>query len=533
MDHYQPQSTTRERFLGTGISGNSDDLPEKGATFEPPILELIHRLSQALKAESITCCHWKSNNALDRSATGVNDLDFLISRGDASRFTEILFRLGFKKAQAPAEKQMPGVQDYFGYDAKADKWVHVHAHYQLIMGHDMTKNFRLALERPYLESAVQGELFQVPAVEFEFIVFVIRMILKHSTWDAILGREGKLSNRERQELVYLQERAEEDHLIQILQHHLPYIDLDLFRSCVQALQPSAPLWSRIRTGQQLQNRLRANAVYPLPIDAFLKLWRRAILIVRRRIFKSPSKYRLETGGALIAIVGGDGAGKSTAVNALHAWLSRHFQTKRVHFGKPAWSLTTMTLRSILKLGSLLGLYPTAASMSETLSRKSLISPGYPWLLREVCRARDRYQTYLEAQRFAAKGGLVILDRFPVPQIRLMDGPLTAEFVQRLTSGPQSRRWMSPRANGGFASALVRKEESYYREIRSPEVLIVLRLDPEIAVQRKVEEDAAYVRERSAEIWRLNWEQTDAHVIDGSQSKEDVLKKLKALLWSQL
>jgi hypothetical protein len=172
-------------------------------------------------------------------------------------------------------------------------------------------------------------------------------------------------------------------------------------------------------------------------------------------------------------------------------------------------------------------------MGETLNQKSLISPGYPWLLREVCRARDRYRTYLKAQRFAAKGGLVILDRFPVPQIRLMDGPLTGEFINQLANGPQARRFMSPRPNSRFARALVQIEESYYREIRSPEVLIVLRLDPEIAVQRKVEEDAAYVRERSGEIWRLGWEHTDAHLIDGSKSKTDVLTELKALVWSEL
>ena len=157
-----------------------DTLPQ----MDPSVLPLVQELCNVLRMENIDYCHWKSNNMLERSANGDNDLDLLISRADGSRFTEILFRLGFKQAHAPGEKQMPGVLDYYGYDEQAEKWVHVHAHYQLIMGHDMTKNFRLALERPYLESAVQGELFRVPSVEFEFIILVIRMILKHST----LGR---------------------------------------------------------------------------------------------------------------------------------------------------------------------------------------------------------------------------------------------------------------------------------------------------------------------------------------------------------
>src|SRR6185436_13778675 len=198
------------------------------------VLPLVQELCDILRIENIDYCHWKSNNMLARSANGDNDLDLLINRADGSRFTEILFRLGFKQVQAPAEKQMPGVLDYYGYDGQADKWVHVHAHYQLIMGHDMTKNFRLALEKPYLESAVQGELFRVPSVEFEFIVLIIRMVLKYSTWDAILGREGKLKTSERKELTYLQALINQARVNEILKSHLPYIDLDLFGKCVQA-----------------------------------------------------------------------------------------------------------------------------------------------------------------------------------------------------------------------------------------------------------------------------------------------------------
>src|SRR5215211_6969672 len=135
LDQVQPEGTVRPANYG--------------------VLPIVEELCHILRAENIDYCHWKSNNMLERSANGDNDLDLLINRADGSRFTEILFRLGFKQAHAPGEKQMPGVLDYYGYDEQAEKWVHVHAHYQLIMGHDMTKNFRLALERPYLASAVQ------------------------------------------------------------------------------------------------------------------------------------------------------------------------------------------------------------------------------------------------------------------------------------------------------------------------------------------------------------------------------------------
>lgn len=498
-----------------------------------PVLPLVQELCNVLRTENIDYCHWKSNNMLERSANGDNDLDLLIGRADGSRFTEILFRLGFKQAQAPVDKQMPGVLDYYGYDEQAEKWVHVHAHYQLIMGHDMTKNFRLVLERPYLESAFQGGLFRVPAVEFEFIVLIIRMVLKYSTWDAILGREATLKTSERKELIYLQARINRARVNEILKSHLPYIDLDLFEECVQALQPGCSIWTRVKTGQKLQIRLRANAVYPLPVDTFLKLWRRVFLMIQRRIFKSSSKYRLAIGGAMIAILGGDGAGKTTAIDALYAWLSKNFESTRIHMGKPTWSWITITVRSILKIGQILGLYPLEASFDETLEQKSLVSPGYPYLIREVCRARDRYGTYIKARRLAAKGRLVILDRFPLPEIQIMDGAQAEQFIRRLQQGLRAKQFLTPKLESRFAKFLINLEESYYDQIALPELLIVLRVNPQIAVQRKTDEDAISVEKRSTEIWQLNWETTDAHVIDASKSKAEVAAELKTLIWSRL
>lgn len=236
---------------------------------------------------------------------------------------------------------------------------------------------------------------------------------------------------------------------------------------------------------------------------------------------------------MIAIVGGDGAGKSTAVDALYDWLSESFLTTCVHLGKPDWSWITITIRGILKIGNIIGLYPVDSSLGKTLKQKSPVSPGYPWLLREVCRARDRYRSYLKARRFAGNGGLVICDRFPVPQIRLMDGPQAKRFITQLTASPQAELFMSPRQASRLARGLVKLEESFYQHIVPPELLIVLRVDPEIAVKRKNEESAAFVRERSTEIWELNWDPAVAHVIDASKSKNEVLTELKALIWSEL
>jgi thymidylate kinase len=508
-------------------------LPQSGAAAASPALALVAQLCETLDAEEIVYCHWKSNNALDRSASGLNDLDLLISRADAGRFTAILFRLGFKQVKAPVEKEMPGVLDYFGYDEQSGKLAHVHAHYQLSMGHDLTKNYRLPIEDAYLASVLQDDLFPVPAPEFEFIVFVVRMVLKHSTWDVMLFGEGNLKASERRELAYLLERIDRARVKELVKEHLPAVGAALFARCVRALLPGCPVWLRIRAGQQLQMALRANAHRPLLVDTYLKFWRKGFYAIRRRVVRSTPKYHPQNGGVTVALVGGDGAGKSTAIEAICGSFAKTFDVTRVHMGKPAWSPTTIAVRSVLKAGQLLGLYPLESSLRETLDQKSPVSPGFPWLVREVCTARDRYQTYVKARRNAAKGGIVLFDRSPVHQVRLMDGPQCERFVSMLEQRPHAGGLLRPRAANPLTRLIIRREQHYYERISPPDLLVVLRVDPQIAVRRKTADDPDFVRERSTEIWEADWANSSARVIDAGRPQAEVAAELRMLIWARL
>jgi thymidylate kinase len=218
-------------------------------------------------------------------------------------------------------------------------------------------------------------------------------------------------------------------------------------------------------------------------------------------------------------VGGDGAGKTTALEALHGWLSKPFDTRLVHMGKPPWSLTTRLVRGSLKLLRLargaLGLdrapAPGAAPSGFLAYRAALWS---------TCDARDRYLAYRRARRFATNGGIVICDRFPLPRIELMDAPAV-------------RRHFEPGRMGLIPRLLDRVERRYYTFLPRPELLLVLRLDPETAVARKTDETPESVYTRTREVWECDWTGSGAHVLDASRSREEVLAELKALIWSAL
>jgi thymidylate kinase len=500
---------------------SSRDNPGEKMSDDPTALPAVRKLCESLRTEQINYCHWKSNAAIDRSASGDNDLDLLVSRQDIQRFTELLYRLGFKEAQAHPDEQLPGIRDFYGFDEMTTRLVHVHAHYQLVLGHDFTKNYHLPIERAYLESAVQEGLFRLPAIEYELVVFVIRMILKHSTLDAIVMGHGKLSSSESRELEFLLDPITLEKSRRVVEQDLPFIEQELFDACVQALQPKCSLWKRIRTGQQLQNALRCCARRSLVKDVILKLWRRVEYPVTYRLHIRTDKKRMANGGMLLAIIGGDGSGKTTAINNLYQKLSEEFTVKKIHMGKPSWSVTTILIRGMIKIGRSLGFYPFVKEGTEpSLDTVSPLFPGYPWLIREVCTGRDRYLDYRRARRFASNGGLVICDRFPLPQIKIMDGPQ----VERVT------RDVKP---NGFIRMLAAIERHYYRQIMLPDLLIVLRVDPDICVQRKTDEPSASVYSRSQEIWRIDWCGTPACLIDASQSKTKVMSDVINAVWSNL
>ena len=166
-------------------------------------LPAVIKLCERLKTERIDYCHWKSNAAIDRSASGDNDLDLLVSRADAQRFTVLLDQLGYKESHVLPDEQLPGIRDFYGYDETTARLIHVHAHFQLVLGHDLTKNYHLPIERHTWILRFRENCLEYLLRNLNSSVFVIRMVLKHSTLDAILMRHGSLSASERRELEFL------------------------------------------------------------------------------------------------------------------------------------------------------------------------------------------------------------------------------------------------------------------------------------------------------------------------------------------
>jgi hypothetical protein len=487
----------------------------------PGALELVLELRAELAAKAVRYCHWKSNDMLARSMDGRNDLDLLVHRRDAQRFLAVIARLGFHRALAPGGRDHPGVAHYYALDRVSGRLVHLHAHFQLVLGDDATKNFRLPVEAAYLASVSHDEALPIPAPEFELSLFVVRMMLKHATWDAVLLRNGRLGESERRELTWLIARADPERCRLVVASQLPGIGVDLWSQCLASLTEDWPSRRRLVLGRRLLATIAAHGRRPARVDTAVRILRRGQWAWARFVLRKPTRKRLERTGITIGIVGGDGSGKSTAVGEVTAWLGSTFVVHRTHLGRPRPSVLTLVLKGPMYVARRAGRLPSTARSVDPGTASIEEFPGAAWALWHVLTARDRLRDYRALRRVADSGDIVVSDRWPLPQLHLMDCSRVGWVLDRPVRPSRLVRW------------LAETERRLYANIAAPDLLVVLRIDPELAVARRPEDDPAYVRSRNGEVFDADWGPANAVVVDASQPPEQVLAAIRNAVWDRL
>jgi hypothetical protein len=116
---------------------------------------------------------------------------------------------------------------------------------------------------------------------------------------------------------------------------------------------------------------------------------------------------------------------------------------------------------------------------------------------------------------------VLSDRWPLRQISLMDGPRTTWVLR------------TPEHFSRTTLRLARAEARIYDQMAPPDVLCVLRLDPEVAVARRSDEESGYVRARNTEVRDIDWSPTAATVIDATSPPAAVLDAIRRAVWERL
>jgi thymidylate kinase len=464
---------------------------------------VVIRLAAELDAAGIRYCQWKGRTKTARWGRGDGDIDLLVDRTSVPAFSRVLHQLDFKLALAPGPQLVPGVVSYLAPDHELGRLIHVHAHAQLIIGRPWTRHFRLPIERVVLDSAVRRGVFRTPAPELELLLFVLRMTLEHRLRD-LVNEAPTWLRRAREELDQLEGTVNIAAVGRMAATHLPEVGRDCIERCLRSLRLRCPPHLRPLARHELQWRLSAHARRPAAAALTQVLTGRFRNLLWRPERRRGTGKRLAAGGAVIALVGADGAGKSTCARALAEWLAPELAVRRAHLGRPPRSFTTLVVGALHKL----------ATRARPGLRERLQA------LRHWCTARDRYRLYRRIRRFAGGGGIAICERYPIAENRSLVGPSAAQG------------W-TPETDGTLLRLIRRAESSYYDRIAPPDLVLVLRVDPERAVVRKPEEPATYVHDRARTMWNVVWTRRDARVIDAGRALHEVLADLRADLWDAL
>ncbi len=428
-----------------------------------PILALIEDLNEAC----IRYCHWKSNIRLRETLEGADDVDLLVDFRHAGRFEALLLRHGFKFAHSRAGIGHPGVFHALALDEDRAELVHVHAYFQIVSGDSLVKNYRLPVEEMLLEQRVKREGVWIPAPEVELILFAIRLALKHTN-PVEVWMASRDSAVQRDEMAWLAGQADITQASALCRQTFPQIDPAMFLDIVDTFSASSsPLWKRLLLGLRLARQLRGlRRLEPLAAAASLA-WRVSAMgwgRVRKR-----RDLSLQTGGAIIALVGPKATGKSTLGRALTTRLGRHLAIRQIHSGKPppTWlSAGPRLLTPILR-----ALVPAERPGEyEKPERRGERSYSMLYVLRMALLAYDRKRLLLSAFRSAAAGTIVLSDRYPSSAEMTMDGSCFDDLAVE-------------KCNSRIKRYLMVKERALYTAMPKPRLVIRLTAPIEKAIDR--------------------------------------------------
>ncbi len=493
-------------------------------------LSTIVNLLEALHANDIQYCHWKSNEHLEASMSGDTDLDVLFDENQKVKLESILNTLGFKLFTAIKQKQYKDIVDYIGLDLPSGKVIHIHTHFKLTMGEPYLKGYQINFEEKILRGRIYNEEFGIYCINpsFELILLYLRESLKLRHRDVLLMYlKNKINYNEFsiREYNWLKTRASDSEVHNILKtiftdHNTIYnfITGEFNRKQLYKLAPI------------IRREFASNRLYSPYVALILRWYREATIIISRklaRLLAIPivSKRINPRGGIIVAVIGADGSGKSTVTNNLKETFQTKLDVYKIYFGRGDGK-SSLSRKLLLMFKVLLvdkkNNREKKSEQDSPKRKESLVRTVYK-CAEALLVAQEKSKNMKQMKIAKKRGLLVICDRYPQNQIMgYNDGPLLHDHLN---------------SRNPFFRAAAKIESRIYikAENNPPDILFKLIADAEVVEARKPGETSLPKLEaKIAGIKNLSF---NAHckviTIDATIPLQEVLYQVKNELWRML
>lgn len=484
------------------------------------MLGTIKQMLDAFEEHHILYCHWKSNEHLLAALEGDTDLDMLFDPIQRGQLEALLNECGLKRFRALPLMQYNAIEDFIGFDKDTCKIWHLHLHYRMTLGQKHLKGYTITPFTSYIlkTRVLTDNGVYTSSPEVEFILLMIRMAMKLRTRDWF----KRLCEND---------RKESDWLIQ-------HSSRELFEQHARGMICDDKVVSRLVSlygiGLLKTNQLRSLRSVLLPYlknytgySSVQSRWNRSIRELfwgiggfNRRMYRNPSKpYRRvsPSGGTVVAIMGCDGAGKSTTINYLYREYRKKIDVKTIYFGSGDGS-SSLVRKPLLFFAKRIGGRGFGKSVEKMKNHRTLKSRVYSVakVIWAITLAMEKMKKLREMTKARNRGMLVITDRYPqIVVLGYNDGPLLAKYLE---------------SNNSFFRRIAQWEYKIYERstFNPPDLLIKLVVPTDIAIRRKPEMTVEEIEKKKAAVRAVNVSRSVE--VDTSVNLKRSLGEIMSCIW---
>ncbi|MGF1539585.1 MAG: hypothetical protein ACFCU5_03905 [Pleurocapsa sp.] len=499
-------------------------------------LQIVSKLNHRLEQENIRYCHWKSNEHVDAAVQGKTDLDVLADRNEKVRLKQILAEIGFKQFQSVSYLTYIEIEDYVAMDETTGTLVHLHLHYQLELGEKNLKGYHCPWEKLLLSSRIYDQEHQIYIAEpnIEIIILIVRAALKVRNRDLLKNLLGSdyFQGDFIREFRWLKQKID---LSQVKELSEELLGKNAAKMILDAIVDEADLQQLLSPRNAIRLALKQYKRYD-PMTAIRLRWYREAQYLffkaLNRYFNAPvntKRSSINQGGAIIAILGADGAGKSTVSAEIVKGLSSKIDVFPLYLGSGDGS-ASMLRQPLIWIRKAVKILRSRYTPEKLATNKTKPKKWYKrskiyqlnhilWAIALVYEKRNKLK---QANLAKNRGMIVVCDRYPQSQIpEFNEGHLlSTEKVSSFKLLQTLQQW----------------ELRAYQEMEAtmpPDLVIKLNVSPEVALSRK-SSLTEVIENKVAAVRAIKFpHQTTVTNLDADLPLDEVILQAKHTVWQNL
>jgi thymidylate kinase len=478
-----------------------------------------HHLSNLLidwNDRGILYCVWKGASKLQKVLECEEDLDVLLDKKNLQEAILILQKNDFVEFKNVISRSDLGTLDFLKFHENG-KWTHVHLHLEVIFGNSLQRDYRLPIAHTILQDRVWDNNFNIWVISpiYDLSLFIIRHSLRSASLIPSAKYDLELKNIKEfycnKQIIFKEsEIASLNYFPQQIKNYLSHYH-EIEESGIKQMS------GKIKHFYFLQRE--SLDLYYL-VSSLFNLISNISSKIRKKMGLLVYKKKLAHSGVLVAFVGIDGSGKSSAIERLSSNLSKQLTVSSISLGSGV-SGASWYRKIVFKL------FGTKAKFKGHINarsgRQKSLKSDVPWyyaLWMIICLL-DKKKELHRGLTCKARGGFVISDRWLQDEIQgFVDSP----------------RVIFDENSNVINKYLATLEEEVFLLTRqnAPDFIVRFDTTPENSVLRKPNDlNLEQARDAALKIREIKWNNSPLISIDTNKSIEDVDRQLNNIVASIL